>query len=189
MIAALPAKKTRRTYPVVCHPGKPSSARGLCVSCYRYWSKIKRTSPHSADERFLRLQNIVDGHEDRKAAAAIEWHRQDVATKRQAPGFKFRSRSRTIEHRYGITLEQKIEMYKSQNGQCAICKRSDKPLYVDHCHATRVVRGLLCPKCNNMMSVIDAGPEVIKDLLVYAAKTKGLEWAESVVKALKEAKS
>jgi hypothetical protein len=45
-------------------------------------------------------------------------------------------------------------MVLTQDGRCAICdvrfdmvKKSTKP-HVDHCHATKYVRGILCSMCN-----------------------------------------
>ena len=36
-----------------------------------------------------------------------------------------------------------------QDGLCAICQQR-RPLVVDHCHETDLVRGLLCYRCNTM---------------------------------------
>lgn len=60
--------------------------------------------------------------------------------------------------RYGLSLEGFKEMLKKQNGKCAICdasKNSDgKSLYVDHCHETGKIRGLLCRKCNTGIGLL-----------------------------------
>ena len=51
--------------------------------------------------------------------------------------------------KYGLTIEQYEEMLKRQGGGCFICGEvSEKNLCVDHSHATRMVRGLLCLTCN-----------------------------------------
>ena len=52
---------------------------------------------------------------------------------------------------YGITADEYYRMHRYQLGTCAICQRATgarKKLSVDHCHATGVVRGLLCSTCN-----------------------------------------
>lgn len=53
---------------------------------------------------------------------------------------------------YGITADEYWAIYKLQDGLCYICRRAKgtgrKKLSVDHCHATGVVRGLLCSPCN-----------------------------------------
>jgi hypothetical protein len=48
---------------------------------------------------------------------------------------------------YGLTPEAYDSLLEKQGGKCAICKQ-EKPLCVDHCHATGRVRGLLCRACN-----------------------------------------
>jgi hypothetical protein len=63
-------------------------------------------------------------------------------------------RSRFLRSRYGITLEDKQQLYARQHGLCALCS---KPLpedfrkaAVDHDHMTKIVRGLLHKTpCNN----------------------------------------
>lgn len=64
-------------------------------------------------------------------------------------------RSMTAEQRwkqvYGITADEYWRIYRYQGSRCFICERATgarKRLSVDHCHATGIVRGLLCQKCN-----------------------------------------
>lgn len=57
--------------------------------------------------------------------------------------------------KYGLTEEDYNGLLEDQQGRCAIC-RSDEShrterrynLFVDHCHSTGKVRGLLCHHCN-----------------------------------------
>lgn len=50
--------------------------------------------------------------------------------------------------KYGIEPAEYKAMLVEQNNACAICKRSDEQLFVDHDHETGKPRGLLCRKCN-----------------------------------------
>jgi hypothetical protein len=63
-----------------------------------------------------------------------------------------KDRNNHYKSTYGITLKEYEEMHDSQNGVCAICGKinsNNKLLFVDHCHTTGKVRGLLCDKCNS----------------------------------------
>jgi hypothetical protein len=58
-------------------------------------------------------------------------------------------RATALKGRYGITPQHYDLMLKEQGGACAICgEQPDGHLYVDHCHTTGKVRGLLCQRCN-----------------------------------------
>ena len=52
--------------------------------------------------------------------------------------------------RYGLTPFQLKSLFAMSKG-CWICGREPKPgkpRYIDHCHKTSNVRGVLCHKCN-----------------------------------------
>lgn len=59
-----------------------------------------------------------------------------------------------LKSRYGLTLEQYEEMWKSQDGKCLICQdllkhgRGKGSAHIDHCHESGKIRGLLCQDCN-----------------------------------------
>jgi hypothetical protein len=60
-------------------------------------------------------------------------------------------RGAQLKYHYGITLSDYEAMLSAQGGACAICggiAGPGKALYVDHCHASGKVRGLLCDLCN-----------------------------------------
>lgn len=64
-----------------------------------------------------------------------------------------------LTYRYGISMEQYLELLKQQNGVCEICQRSPEEvgvLAVDHDHRCcptektcgNCIRGLICTCCN-----------------------------------------
>lgn len=53
-----------------------------------------------------------------------------------------------LSSRYGMTEEDFTEMVAKQGGVCAICGKSMNRPCIDHDHATGVVRGVLCHRCN-----------------------------------------
>ena len=68
------------------------------------------------------------------------------------------SRRRTLLREYGLTVESFSEMLANQSGRCGICKvlfSKKKRINVDHCHDTKVVRGLLCTGCNVSLGHIE----------------------------------
>ena len=77
--------------------------------------------------------------------------------------------------KYNITLEDFDNMLKEQGGTCAneACNYGlddDHKLYVDHCHETNTVRGLLCHWCNSAEGLLKSDPEVAQGLIDYMKK-------------------
>lgn len=63
----------------------------------------------------------------------------------------------TCRHRdYRLTCEQFTDLLERAGHSCELCGRADIRLHIDHViHGP--VRGLLCPKCNALMSHVDRG--------------------------------
>jgi len=83
---------------------------------------------------------------------------------------KRHKRSINLKRNYGITIEDFDQMHDDCNGQC-ICGatkgRSNSPaLFVDHCHDTGKIRGLLCHKCNSAIGLVE-DPDVLRKLADY----------------------
>lgn len=67
-------------------------------------------------------------------------------------GNRARFRDNYLKLHYGISLEDFNQMREEQEYSCALCHIHEdhlsRGLYVDHCHETGDVRGLLCNGCN-----------------------------------------
>lgn len=59
------------------------------------------------------------------------------------------SEENRLRVKYGISNEDYASMLEAQGAVCAICEQpQERKLFVDHCHDTGTVRGLLCHSCN-----------------------------------------
>lgn len=77
-------------------------------------------------------------------------------------------RDNSLRRKYGITLDDYVEMWNSQNGECAICQEKKSRLDVDHCHETGRVRGLLCMRCNyNLLGCVKDDVNIIRRAVEY----------------------
>jgi len=89
-------------------------------------------------------------------------------------------RAKHLMDLYGLTQEEYEQMLMKQKGVCAICnkpqhtKRKGKllPLFVDHCHKTGKVRGLLCNACNRMLGHADDNTSVMMAGIKYLEEHK-----------------
>lgn len=73
-----------------------------------------------------------------------------------------------MKYKYGITLEDFKDMRAAQNNSCGICKVTFKGTpYVDHCHSTRKVRGLLCSNCNTGLGMFEDDVDRLREAIKY----------------------
>lgn len=77
-----------------------------------------------------------------------------------------------IKKAYGLSLEEFESMLKKQNNSCAICGFKDDGNksffpFVDHCHSSDIVRGLLCSKCNFGLGNFNDDIQLLKNAIKY----------------------
>jgi hypothetical protein len=82
-----------------------------------------------------------------------------------------------IKKTYGFTYEEYEKILDDQKGCCAICKSrignaAGKRLFVDHCHDTLKVRGLLCSQCNMGLGLFKDSPTLLQKAINYLADNK-----------------
>ena len=72
----------------------------------------------------------------------------------------------TLLKRYGLSLDQREQLKAEQSYRCGICFKL-KSLNIDHDHKTGKVRGMLCDRCNSLVSYFDENPELIINASIY----------------------
>ncbi|NQZ78359.1 MAG: endonuclease VII domain-containing protein [Ekhidna sp.] len=90
---------------------------------------------------------------------------------------------RYLKTTYGITIDQYVDAYVSQQGKCKICrsegfvlnKNSKMKLCIDHCHTTGRFRGLLCHNCNRGIGLFQDNAEFLKNAVSYIKSSETIE--------------
>lgn len=87
----------------------------------------------------------------------------DLASYRQAV------RRANLKSGYGLTTEGYDALLMECGGACQVCGDTPfgKPLFVDHCHITGLVRGLLCGNCNTAIGMVGERTEVLRRMIAY----------------------
>jgi len=94
--------------------------------------------------------------------------RQTKNQKKYEAKFDNYNRESHLRKHYGITQAQYVLMVEQQKGLCAIChEKPFKPLDIDHNHATKRVRGLLCGNCNRGLGLFKEKEENFLSALHY----------------------
>jgi hypothetical protein len=123
------------------------------------------------------IEDLEKRKEEERKRRCAAWSRayrkankEEIAERRRVrmetdPEFREKElvrRRRSRAALYGISVADYDLMLRRQGGMCAICKRKPaKALCVDHSHATKVVRALLCLGCNSMLGFAGDDPDLL----------------------------
>lgn len=132
------------------------------------------------------------GREDNKCRSCYnaymrDWnirHRDKIGASNR--NYKVEHRTEYLNSRYktlfGITLAEYEQLSVKQEHKCAICGEPEvavhratnvtNKLSVDHDHATGVVRGLLCNRCNTAIGSFRDSIELLRKAMVYLCKER-----------------
>lgn len=136
-----------------CHPDRKHHARGFCKQCYVGYKNSVKFVPIGR-----KRLDLICGHYDKAyvgkglCTSCYSKHLRETDPKYS----KEVRRNEETKRRYGITIDQRDQMIKSQNGACAICEKKlgGKIMpHIDHCHETGVIRGVLCFTCNKSLGM------------------------------------
>lgn len=81
-------------------------------------------------------------------------------------------RNEQLKSLYGITIEDFEKLSADQGDACKVCLSPASSnrfgaLYVDHCHSTGRIRGLLCSNCNTAIGLLRDCPDRLSAAIKY----------------------
>lgn len=172
--------------PADCHPDRPHHSLGFCTECYQQqWLTPEKLKRHNATPAARAARARYNKTEKGKRAKATSEQRRDpdgrmrqAISRRHYETHQARlldpeyMRMCNLRKNYGITLAEWDTLFESQSGCCAICGTSEpggfgNRLAVDHCHETKVVRGLLCMHCNQAIGKMHHDVRVLQAAITY----------------------
>jgi len=131
-------------------------------------AKYRRENPEKIREIQKRSYDRQKSDPDR-IEKLRDWQKRYREKNRKALSDSERKR------RFGITPERYADLFRSQNGACAICKNPEtatrlgkvKALSVDHCHKSGAIRGLLCSDCNTGIGKLKDDVTILQSAIRY----------------------
>lgn len=100
--------------------------------------------------------------------------KRKIRENNKKPHVKMNKRNKNLLVNYGITEDVYQDMLKNQKYSCAICGVNQESLtyklYVDHCHTTKKVRGLLCKHCNSAIGLFKDDKDTMINAINYISQ-------------------
>lgn len=137
---------------------------------YALWERTRRTrnpQAHAAKKARYYMK-----HKKFVLAKSRAWREKNKKSHR-AQQFKYRASHKKallawrVKKQYGLTLDAYLAILARP---CEVC--GGKAKHLDHCHATRLVRGGLCNNCNLGLGLFKDDPVRLRKAARYLAKKR-----------------
>lgn len=152
--AKLTCTNCHRTQPVYAFYSRPGAARG-----YEY-----------------RCRDCCAGAARNRRADNPERQRAADHKYRASPQSKRAEFEKKLWQLYGMRVEDYARMFEAQKGRCPGClellRLDGNKTTVDHCHATGIVRGLLCRLCNLALGSVHESNATLDRLSQYLDRAR-----------------
>ena len=115
--------------------------------------------------------NCKTRQESKKEAIAVYKKAYRSANK---DSIAVKDRIYSVSKKYGISPKDYESMLASQGHRCGICgsQLQEGKSYVDHCHDTGYVRGILCCQCNWLLGYVKDDTQILKNAIRYLSGNK-----------------
>jgi hypothetical protein len=157
----------------------------------RKLEKIKLTNPNPPSRKcpscgidlyYVNKRNLLKAEEGKSVCNSCKFYGTQNPSYRKAPHNKGvftltepeRKRKAWVRHLkrdFGISEKEYDALLESQGGRCKICKTPrtelNRPLYIDHCHNSNKIRGLLCHKCNTGLGLFNENVDILSSAMEY----------------------
>lgn len=88
------------------------------------------------------------------------------------------TRETHIMRKYKLSIERYNQMLVEQDNKCFICEyefgKKKGDTYVDHCHETKQVRGLLCQQCNSGLGYFKDNTDALQKAIEYLKRNQNV---------------
>lgn len=142
---------------------KQTAVRKNNTLCFKHYQRFRNTGSYEPDKHYL---SEVDKE---SATAFCEKCKGYVPINVGRVVCKASKLNTSRKSNYGVTPENYSRLLVLQNGRCAICRNKAK-LYIDHCHSTGKIRGLLCSMCNLGLGHFKDSPDIMNTAIEYLVK-------------------
>lgn len=140
-----------------------------------------KLSGRRPDCKYCQAEYHAKNKKTRNQQCNKNWHTKYKYTykeinKKRYLNNKLKARDFRLKNMYGIGIEEFEVMFNNQKGCCKICSRHqselDQTIFVDHCHVTKKVRGLLCRSCNFLLGAARDKVSILNSAINYLNESK-----------------